>query len=348
MTTNLTILERAFEPGIKGKIIMIKLNLQLQLKLAILLIFSFACSQIKATSCESTQGQEINSGITSNFHDWLNNHGFAEYDLDRIDLEGGSFGGMASSTDCAIKQPVIFVHGNADRCVGGLIDGWQESINYFKTKGYRSSELYCTSYGPGSVLASSNYYHSKDFIMRIRKMVEAVKEYTGADKVDIIGHSMGVTLARKAVKGGWANDLLAGGDYYIGPALTSSVDTFVGIAGANQGLTACYLTGPSTPGCGSTNGFYPGYMFWGILFGQSEFLKELNLGSQFEGDYRYSLWSTVDEVVGGGCLVWWKNTCQLPGQTGDKSFNSYPYGHIGLKDKTGYYQYRMVHDHSSN
>ncbi len=319
-----------------------------QTKLVILLAFFLVSSQALSTTCQSSQGQEVNVGITSNFHDWLNNNGFASYELDRFDLDGGSFGGMASSSDCTIKQPVIFVHGNADRCLGGAIGGWQKSVDYFKSRGYRSAELYCTSYGPGDALSASSYYHSKDFITRIRKMVEAVKAYTGADKVDIIGHSMGVTLARKAIKGGWANDLLAGGNYYIGPSLTSSVDTFVGIAGANQGLVSCYLTGPSTPGCGATNGFYPGFMFWGILFGQSEFLGELNTGSAYEGSYRYSLWSTVDQVIGYACLVWGRNTCHIPGQTGDKSFTSYPYGHIGLRDETGYYQYRMVHDHLTN
>jgi len=317
----------------------------------IILLITFVLTGAKvmaADECYSGEGIHVDSGITSDFNNWLNNNGYGDYGLDRSDLEGGSFGGKVSSEDCAIKQPVIFVHGNSDRCLGGLIDGWQNSIEYFKLKEYRSAELYCTSYGTGSALTASTNYHSKDFIMRIRKMVEAVKAYTGAEKVDIIGHSMGVTLARKAIKGGWATDLLAGGDYYIGGALTSSVDTFVGIAGGNQGLATCYLTGPTTPGCGSTNGFYPGQMWWGIVFGQSDFLKELNQGSGYEGSYRYSMWSSVDQVVTGACIVWFKNTCQVPGQTGEKSFNSYPYGHIGLKDETGYYQYRMVNAHATD
>ncbi|MFL0799800.1 MAG: hypothetical protein K6L80_05075 [Agarilytica sp.] len=299
-------------------------------------------------ACLSQQGNALSRGITPHFHRWLNDNGYGAYDLDRSDLSGGSFGGKVSESDCALEQPVIFVHGNSDRCIGGLINGWEKSAEYFQSKGYRSSELYCTSYGTGSAVSAASYYHSQEFIMRIRKMVEAVKAYTGADKVDIIGHSMGVTLARKAIKGGWANDLLAGGVYYIGPSLTSSVDTFVGIAGGNRGLASCYFTGPSTPGCGASNGFYPGYMFWGMVFGVSDFLEELNNSSRFEGRYRYSIWSTVDEVVGGACLVWGRNTCRIPGQTSEKKFYSFPYGHIGVRDQTGYYQYRMVHDHATN
>lgn len=316
------------------------------------IIFSaFSLSGVKAMAqgeCYSSEGVNVDSGITSDFNLWLNNNGYGSYGLDRSDLGGGSFGGKVSVDDCSIKQPVIFIHGNSDRCLGGLINGWGNSVEYFKLKGYRSAELYCTTYGPGSIFSSSIYYHSKDFIIRIRKMVEAVKAYTGTDKVDIIGHSMGVTIARKAIKGGWTSDLLAGGDYYIGPPLTSSVDTFVGIAGGNQGLVACYFTGPTTPGCGVTNGFYPGQMLWGLVYGQSVFLQELNQAAGYEGSYRYSMWSTVDQVVGSDCLVWFKNTCQIPNQTGEKFFNSTPYDHIGLRDETTYYQYRMVHDHVTN
>ena len=97
----------------------------------------------------------------------------------------------------------------------------------------------------------------------------------GATKVDIITHSMGVTLARKAILGGYATDAADGGQYYIGPPLTSSVDTFVGIAGANLGLTSCYQTGGSTPTCAATNGLYPGY--WNG-FGVSCVVKPMNCG----------------------------------------------------------------------
>ncbi|MFL0796907.1 MAG: hypothetical protein K6L73_05390 [Cellvibrionaceae bacterium] len=312
-----------------------------------LLVASLALVGTQAwAACSSTQDAS-SSRMTDHFARWLDNNGYAQYDLVRDDLSGGAFGGKASDSDCAKKQPVIFVHGNGDRCRGGLIGGFKDSVNYFRSKGYRSSELFCTSYGDGNVLTASTYYHSRDFLTRIRKMIEAVKAYTGADKVDVIGHSLGVTIARKAIKGGSAHDYLGGGSYNLGGKLTSSVDTFVGIAGANQGLSACYLTGPSTPGCGKTNGFYPGYMIWGRVYGKSDFLKELNSSSRYEGSHRYSIWSVVDEVVTGACLVWGKNTCRIPGQTGEKKYSVVPYGHIGVRDLTGYIQYRMVHDHKT-
>ena len=43
---------------------------------------------------------------------------------------------------------------------------------------------------------------------------------------------MGVTLARKAFKGGPGHDSLGGGSYNLGAALTPSVDSFVGIYGS--------------------------------------------------------------------------------------------------------------------
>ncbi len=329
-------------------VIMINSTNKFFIKGVALLVCMLAGSHAFGATCNSTEGQYLDYGITSHFNTWLDNNGYGGYGLDRSDLEGGSFGGKVSNTDCAKNQPVIYIHGNADRCFGGLMGGWDDSVDYFLSKGYRSSELYCTTYGSASALSASSYYHSKDFIMRIRKMVEAVKAYTGADKVDIIGHSMGVTVARKAIKGGSATDALAGGSYNVGSSLTSSVDTFVGIAGANQGLTSCYFSGPSTPTCGSTNGLYPGYMVWWRVYGMSKFLKDLNSSSRYEGSYRYSMWSTVDQLVGGACKVWGKNTCRIPRHSGEKKFSSVPYGHLGLKNLTGYYQYRMVHDHMTN
>lgn len=40
--------------------------------------------------------------------------------------------------------------------------------------------------------------------------MEAVLAYTGAPRVNIIGHSMGVSLGRKVIKGGPALDHSAG------------------------------------------------------------------------------------------------------------------------------------------
>ena len=288
-------------------------------------------------------------GLSSDFRGWLTANGYGSYDFVRADVPGGSYGGRTYAGQPVVNQPVIFIHGNSDSAIGtgsSLATGWRSSIEYFKSQGYTSAEIYATTWGPASAAASSQQYHSKAHLTRLRAFVLAVKAYTGATKVDIVTHSMGVTLGRKIIKGGSGNDSLAGGSYTLGSALTTSVDTFVGVAGANRGLTTCYMTGATTPTCGSTNGFYPGYLVGGFgPYGVSSFLVELGSSSHYEGSYVYSLWSSADEVIGYGTVVYGESTCRIPGQNGEKTFSSYPYGHIGVKDQTPYYQLRMVKYH---
>lgn len=290
------------------------------------------------------------SGLTPHFEAWLSSHGYGGYDFGRADVAGGSYGGKTGDGDAVVNQPVIFIHGNGDSALGtGVVGmtGWSASLATFQSKGYKSSELYATTWGPADPLQSALQYHSRSHLERLRAFIQAVKAYTGASRVDIVAHSMGVTLARKAIKGGAGHDSLGGGAYNLGASLTSSVDSFVGISGGNRGLVACYLTGPTTPTCGNTNGLYPGYLvgFYGP-FGVSEFLTDLNATSRYEGAYRFSIWSTVDEVIGYGNLVYGRYTSQIPGQTGEKRYGSVPYGHFGCKDQTGAVQWKMVTAHS--
>lgn len=291
-------------------------------------------------------------GLSSDFRNWLSANGYGSYSFQRTDVPGGSYGGRTFAGQAVVNQPVIFIHGNSDSALGtgsAAFTGWTSSIQYFKSQGYTSAELYATTWGPANAAFSSQQYHSKDHLTRIRAFIQAVKAYTGATKVDIVTHSMGVTLARKAVKGGSGNDSLAGGAYNLGSSLTSSVDAFVGIAGANRGLVSCYLSGPTTPTCGSTNGLYPGYLVGGFgPYGVSSFLVDLAATSHYEGSYVYSIWSSADEVIGYGTIVYGQSTCRIPAQNGEKTFSGYPYGHIGSKDQTGYWQWRMVKFHTTN
>ena len=311
---------------------------------------------VEAPSVAAPAGEELGTaesaasttGVTAHFRQWLTDNGYSSYDFVRADLSGGSYGGKASSTDTVVNQPVIFIHGNSDKAIGtGTVGqtGWSASVDHFVSKGYKTSELYATTWGPANAGMSAYQYHSKTYVMKVRKFIEAVMRYTGATKVDIVTHSMGVTLARKAIKGGWAHDAADGGDYYVGAPLTASVDTFVGIAGANLGLTSCYQTGPGTPTCGSTNGLYPGYLYFGAVTGRSAYLNDLLASSGYEGTYRYTIYSTADEVIGYGGVVYGGYTSRIPGQTGEKVYSAYPYGHFNSKDLTAAVQYSMVRSH---
>ena len=290
-------------------------------------------------------------GLSTDFRNWLTANGYDSYNFQRSDVAGGAYGGRTTPGQAVVNQPVIFIHGNSDSALGTVspYTGWTSSITYFKSQGYTSAELYATTWGPADPAQAAQQYHSKAYMTRLRAFIRAVKAYTGATKVDIVCHSMGVTLARKAIKGGSAYDAAAGGMYNLGASLTSSVDTFVGISGANRGLTACYYSGPTTPTCSDVNGFYPGYLigFYGP-YDVSSILVDMNSTSHYEGSYVYTIWSQVDEVIGYGTIVYGESTCRIPGQNGEVVFSSVPYGHFGSKDLTGYNQWRMVKYHATN
>jgi pimeloyl-ACP methyl ester carboxylesterase len=265
------------------------------------------------------------SRFSSDFQRWLHENGYGKYDFAKGNVP--AFGGRAKPGETVTKEPVIFIHGNSDTAAG-----WEKSIEHFARQGYKPSELYSMSWGPGNPMKASQQHHSRKYEEEVRAFIEAVKEYTGAEKVDIVGHSMGVTLARKAIQGGKGSDPYGGGSYDLGKPLTDSVDTFVGIAGANHGLASCALTGDLLPTSNRETGLHP----------HSRFLKELNGQSHFEGSNVYSIWSHADEVVGVGLAGF---TSPIPGQDGQKVYGTFPFGHMGSRDLSVETQLSMVRDH---
>lgn len=268
----------------------------------------------------NTVDTDLNCGFTDHFHNWLGKNGYSNWGFERPDIKCGAFGGKTSDSDTLKNVPVIFIHGNSDVGFGrGTADGyvsWQTGFRSLATflagKGYEKSELYTTTWGPANPNAASNNYHSKEYVTRLRAFVEAVIAYTGAQKVNIIGHSMGVTLGRKVIKGGNAIDHSAG-NYDVGPSLKNKVKTFIGLAGANLGLTACW-TATTMPTCGTKDGFFPGAM---PSSGPSTFLNDLNVNGGAEGDKVYTIWSKYDDLILYECVVWGKVTCRIPGQQGE-------------------------------
>lgn len=91
--------------------------------------------------------------------------------------------------------------------------------------------------------------------------------------MNVIGHSMGVTLGRKIIKGGKAEDR-AEGTYDVGESLKNKVKSFVGIAGGNLGLVSCHGLS-AVPTCNDVDGFNPGVI---VTSGPSKYLAELNKG----------------------------------------------------------------------
>jgi len=98
---------------------------------------------------------------------------------------------------------------------------------------------------------------------------------------------MGVTLGRGVIKGGVIT-ATEGKPFDLGPALTDKVDTFIGIAGANLGLTNCWMM-PIADTCNPVNGYFPGSYDSSDL---SDYLRNLNENKVREGAHVYSIFST--------------------------------------------------------
>ncbi|WP_309890208.1 lipase family protein [Archangium sp.] len=265
------------------------------------------------------------SRFSSDFKSWLQANGYGHHAFAQGKVP--AFGGKGSPGEKVTKEPVIFIHGNSDSAAG-----WKNSIEHFSKQGYKPSELYAMTWGPSDPMKAEQQHHSREYTEEVRAFIQAVKEYTGAEKVDVIGHSMGVTLARKAIQGGDGFDPYEGRKYSLGKAMTDSVDTFVGIAGANRGLTSALFTGNLVPTTNRVSGLHPA----------SAFLEDLNAVNHDEGSHVYSMWSHVDELVGVGMA---RATSPIPGQDGQKVYGTFPFGHMGLKNLTAEAQLAMVRDH---
>lgn len=106
------------------------------------------------------------------------------------------------------RTPVIFLHGNNDTPFPTLCNGFGGKIRdlaqAFVDRGYSPSEVWGLGYqGDQCDLAASPTNRSAAAhttaanVDDLARFVRAVLEYTGAKRVDIVGHSLGGTLARE-------------------------------------------------------------------------------------------------------------------------------------------------------
>ena len=105
------------------------------------------------------------------------------------------------------RTPVIFLHGNNDTPFATACSRFgrvQALAQFLADSGYQTSELWGLGYqGDQCNLAAdqtnrSRIAHTNQAnVPDLRRFVAAVLAYTGAKQVDIVGHSLGVTLARE-------------------------------------------------------------------------------------------------------------------------------------------------------
>lgn len=202
----------------------------------------------------------------------------------------GGFGGVAPGAPLR-HVPVIFVHGNNVDAAD-----WYPVRDDFRAAGWTDQELWALSYNGlgnnnGSALTRPNPERDEEHremgsdgtarvtandvnVPDLHDFVQAVRAYTGSERFSIVGHSLGVTVARKLLK--------------VHPELRESLVAFVGIAGGNHGTSLCP---PGTEGqvhsCDEIAAGTP----W---------LEELNGPDGADETYGPARWLTVYDGTGAG------------------------------------------------
>lgn len=143
------------------------------------------------------------------------------------DARVGGWGGGAEACPAGhvARAPVVFVHGNAYDAAfwraNGTADGSTTNVRaWFLANGWCPSELWAISYTGGTGYTTYNDVNLAD----VRGFLQAVRTWTGAPQVDVIGHSLGVTIVRKVL---------------LDDSARAGVRRAVLIAGGNRGTTSC-------------------------------------------------------------------------------------------------------------
>lgn len=170
----------------------------------------------------------------------------------------GGFGGKARCTPR--KTPVIYFPGNGDDAKNfdfPASTGGPSVYAVFRDAGYSDCELFGVNWlSVESRKSPLKNFHDRPKAQIVGDFVQDVLAYTGAASVDVIGHSMGTTVALQGIE-------RAG--------LWPKVRRFISISAAMRGLSSCSTFGyanPVAPVCGSQNvfssdifGLYPASLF---------------------------------------------------------------------------------------
>lgn len=170
------------------------------------------------------------------------------------------------------RVPVIFLHGNNDTPFPTSCNPYgrmQALAQHLADNGYSTSELWGLGYqGDQCDLAadqtrrSSIAHTNQANVPDLRRFVRAVLAFTGAREVDIVGHSLGVTLAREWIRQDEAHKL---------------VRKLVAIDGPNHGIINCSPSPANFWQLPSLGGFTPASEVCQELGSpDTPFLKQLN------------------------------------------------------------------------
>jgi len=215
-----------------------------------------------------------------------------------------------AAAQAACIDNVVMVHGNA-----GYPSHWNNTVSLLKSKGWLDSQIFRPDWGRKGLTGASLNAHDSTNTGKIKTAISSAISKSCTGKIDVLGHSMGVTLAMKAI-----NEL----------GVSGKVNTFVGIAGAQHGLLSCgiYPFNVLTPSCGSQ----------GLSIG-SPLINSVR--NKRYGAKMYSIKSWIDEVVcsTGTCLVYGSHTSNVDMQNASYDF---ALGHIGLVYYTSTKQWELI------
>ena len=180
------------------------------------------------------------------------------------------------------RTPVIFLHGNNDTPYPTACNPYgkvQALAQYLADRGYATSELWALGYqGDQCDLPADQTHRSAPEhtvsanVPDLRRFVQAVLAYTGAKEVDIVGHSLGVTLAREWMRQDHAQRL---------------VRRLVAIDGPNHGIINCSPSPQNYWQAPAAGGFTPTSAVCEELGSpNTPFLRRLNRGSETPGSTR--------------------------------------------------------------
>ncbi len=206
------------------------------------------------------------------------------------------------------KDSVVLVHGNT-----GKASDWDNTYSELLSNNYYADEIHTPDWGSKYCPSCNNHSGSEEY--PVRDAIEAAVANSCTGKIDVIGHSMGVTLAAQQI---------------IKLGVEDKVDTFVGIAGAMKGLWSC--------------GMYP-FNVWSSTCGYYGLSVNSPLLNSLENatiaDKVYSMKSYMDEIVcgTGTCLVYGEHSSQIDGEI---ESITYPLGHFGLQMFTADKQVELI------
>jgi pimeloyl-ACP methyl ester carboxylesterase len=178
------------------------------------------------------------------------------------------------------RTPVIFVHGNNDTPFATACNPYgrmRALAQHLADNGYALSELWGLGYQgdqcdlqADQTIRSSTAHTAAANVPDLRRFVRAVLRYTGARRVDIVGHSLGVVVARE-----WLRQDEDAGD---------KLRRLVAIDGPNQGIINCSPSPLNYWQAPSLGGFKPSSALCVELGSpNTPFLKRLN---RHRGDWR--------------------------------------------------------------